>query len=206
MNADDDMEITLPILQTIEQKSNITQRGLSKRLGLALGLTNTYLKHCINKGLVKIEQVPANRYLYYLTPKGFAEKGRLTAQYLSNSFKFYRQAGNSCLRIFTFCQSYSWNDIVLCGVSDLAEVAVLQATRAKVNIIGIYDLKNKSNSFLQYDVWHDVNRIPKQSACIITSLSAPKRTRRSLFGVIPNERILVPDILEINLSDSTVLE
>jgi len=28
---------------------------------------------------MKIKQAPANRYVYYLTPKGFAEKSRLTA-------------------------------------------------------------------------------------------------------------------------------
>jgi len=110
MNApDEDMDITLPLLQSIEQQSDLTQRSLSKRLGLALGLTNSYLKHCIRKGLIKIEQVPANRYLYYLTPKGFAEKSRLTAKYLSSSFQFYRRASDACLQLFEQCLSEGWD-------------------------------------------------------------------------------------------------
>ena len=195
MNADDDMEITLPILQTIEQHSNITQRGLSKRLGLALGLTNAYVKHCVNKGLVKIEQIPANRYLYYLTPQGLAEKGRLTAQYLSDSFKFYRKASDSCLQVFTNCHAQGWQDVVLCGVSDLAEIAVLQAARAGIHIIGVYDPRSQLKHFLQYVIWRDVTEIPPQAVCVITSLGAPYRTKQSLMLVMPNERILVPDIL-----------
>lgn len=102
-------------------------------------MTNAYLKHCINKGLVKIEQIPANRYLYYLTPKGFAEKTRLTAQYLSRSFYFYRKAGQACLQLFNQCRLNHQKEVVLCGVSDLAEVALLQAARAEMNVLGIYD-------------------------------------------------------------------
>ena len=59
-------------------------------LGIALGLANAYLKRCVKKGLIKVSQVPANRYAYYLTPKGFAEKSRLTAEYLSVSFNLFR--------------------------------------------------------------------------------------------------------------------
>ena len=88
--------------------------------------------------MVKIEQVPANRYLYYLTPKGFAEKSRLTAKYLLRSFLFYRQAGDSCLRLLINCQAQNQHNVVLCGISDLAEVALLQATRADVNVDSRY--------------------------------------------------------------------
>ena len=60
----------------------MTQRHLADRLGVALGLANSYLRRCARKGLIKITQAPDNRYLYYLTPQGFTEKTRLTARYL----------------------------------------------------------------------------------------------------------------------------
>jgi Mn-dependent DtxR family transcriptional regulator len=65
--------MTLELLEAIEEKSDVTQRRLARELGVALGLANSYLKRCERKGLVKIHKAPANRYLYYLTPKGFAE-------------------------------------------------------------------------------------------------------------------------------------
>ena len=65
---------TLEILQAIENKKDVTQRHLANRLDVALGLANSYLKRCVRKGLVKIQQAPANRYFYYLTPMGFSEK------------------------------------------------------------------------------------------------------------------------------------
>ena len=58
---------TLEILQAIENKSDVTQRHLADRLDVALGLANSYLKRTVRKGLVKIQQAPANRYFYYLT-------------------------------------------------------------------------------------------------------------------------------------------
>ena len=93
---------------------------------MALGLANSYLKRCVRKGWVKVQQAPANRYLYYLTPTGFAEKSRLTAEYLSTSLGFYREAGNSCAQLLDQCVANNWQRLLLCGVSDLAEIATLR--------------------------------------------------------------------------------
>ena len=85
-------EIMLGLLTSVERDSGITQRKLAQDLGIALGLANAYLRRCVRKGLVKMSQVPLNRYAYYLTPQGFAEKSRLMAEYLSVSFDFFRRA------------------------------------------------------------------------------------------------------------------
>lgn len=66
--------LTLEILEAIEKRDNVTQRHLADSLGVALGLANSYMKRCVRKGLIKVHQAPANRFLYYLTPKGFVEK------------------------------------------------------------------------------------------------------------------------------------
>jgi DNA-binding MarR family transcriptional regulator len=80
--------IVLSGLTSIERDSTITQRALARELGIALGLANAYLRRCVRKGLVKMRQVPINRYAYYLTPQGLAEKSRLTAEYLAVSLDF----------------------------------------------------------------------------------------------------------------------
>lgn len=68
MKHDREEALTLAILQAIEARSDMTQRHLADGMGVAIGLANSYLKRCVRKGLVKITQAPANRYLYYLTP------------------------------------------------------------------------------------------------------------------------------------------
>ncbi len=77
-----------------------SQRHIAAELGIALGLVNAYLKRCIKKGWVKVNQAPARRYAYYLTPQGFTEKSRLTVDYLSSSFPFFRRAKADCADVF----------------------------------------------------------------------------------------------------------
>ena len=99
--------IMLGLLDAVEQNRAQSQRLLASELGIALGLVNAYLKRCIKKGLVKVRSAPARRYAYYLTPQGFAEKSRLTVDYLSYSFSFFRQAKTDCSELFKTA-SDSW--------------------------------------------------------------------------------------------------
>src|SRR6201985_1107437 len=92
--------IVLDLLTSVEQDGQRSQRYIAAELGIALGLVNAYLKRCVKKGLSKVHDAPAHRYAYYLTPQGFAEKSRLTVEYLSSSFSFFRHAKADCTRVF----------------------------------------------------------------------------------------------------------
>ena len=104
----DNARIVLGLLQSVERDGAQSQRKLASDLGIALGLVNAYLKRCVKKGLLKIGQAPARRYAYYLTPHGFAEKSRLTVEYLSDVVFVLppcprglrrRAAGGACARL-----------------------------------------------------------------------------------------------------------
>src|SRR5579871_4186273 len=119
--------IMLGLLDAVEQERAHSQRLLASELGIALGLVNAYLKRCITKGLVKVREAPARRYAYYLTPQGFAEKSRLTVEYLSYSFGFFRQARADCAKTLASAVEKGWSRIALAGISDLAEIAAICA-------------------------------------------------------------------------------
>src|SRR6516164_798874 len=97
--------IMLGLLDAVEQERVHSQRHLASELGIALGLANAYLKRCMKKGLGKVRQAAARRYAYYLTPQGFAEKSRLTVEYLSYSFGFFRQAKMDCSDLFRLAKA-----------------------------------------------------------------------------------------------------
>ena len=80
----------LLLLSELDRNGGATQRGLASKLGVALGLTNLYLKRLARKGYIKITTIPRNRIRYLLTPQGFAEKSRLTYQYMQYSLSYYR--------------------------------------------------------------------------------------------------------------------
>jgi DNA-binding MarR family transcriptional regulator len=131
--------IILGMLSAVERDSGVTQRHLARELGIALGLANAYLKRCAKKGFIKIRQVPLNRYAYYLTPRGFAEKSRLTAEYLTVSFDFFRQARRDAVTLLAACRERGWSRAVLWGAGELAEVLVLSAPEAGVDVLCVVD-------------------------------------------------------------------
>jgi DNA-binding MarR family transcriptional regulator len=134
-----DPEIVLGLLTSIERDSRVTQRKLAGDLGIALGLANAYLRRCVRKGLVKVSQVPLNRYAYYLTPQGFAEKSRLTAEYLTVSFNFFRRARGDCAVLLRHCAARGWRRVALYGAGDLAEIAVLSAGESGIEVACVID-------------------------------------------------------------------
>src|SRR6185436_12381702 len=119
--------VLLGLLDAVEQDGAQSQRLLASELGIALGLVNAYLKRCIKKGLIKVRSAPARRYAYYLTPQGFAEKSRLTVDYLSYSFGFFRQAKTDCSDLLKTAAARGVGKILLVGQTDLAEIASLCA-------------------------------------------------------------------------------
>jgi DNA-binding MarR family transcriptional regulator len=196
MGKDREEALTLEILEAIEARSDVTQRHLADRLGIALGLANSYLKRCARKGLIKVQQAPANRYLYYLTPQGFAEKSRLTKEYLSASFDFYRRAGSSLSAAFDRCSGDGAKRIIFAGVSELAEIGSLRAQDYQLEFVGTYDPDSSLDRFLREPVWHEFHDVAAFDICILTALVNTDALHRELSERLEAGRWLVPDILD----------
>jgi DNA-binding MarR family transcriptional regulator len=194
---DPEESLTLEILDTVQRNEQLSQRHLSRQLGVALGLANSYLKRCVRKGWVKVQQAPANRYLYYLTPTGFAEKSRLTAEYLSTSLGFYRQAGDSCARLLDQCVENKWQRLVLCGASDLAEIATLRAMERNLTIVGFYDPASERETFLGKPVWRDLKASDAHDVRILTEISVPQKMMAEIAGASTSISLLIPDVLRL---------
>tara|TARA_B100000886_G_C20423286_1_gene492610 strand:+ start:2235 stop:2534 length:300 start_codon:yes stop_codon:yes gene_type:complete len=83
----------LNLLRKINNDPEISQRSLAKELGFSTGKLNYCLKSLINKGLVKIESFKKNpnkfNYIYVITPKGIAEKTKLTINFMKLKMKEY---------------------------------------------------------------------------------------------------------------------
>ncbi len=201
--------IMLGLLSAVERDSELTQRSLSSELGIALGLANAYLKRCANKGLIKVRQAPLNRYAYYLTPRGFAEKSRLTAKYLSVSFDFFRDAKNQCAALLAGCARDGRRRIALVGGGELAEITVLSATDTPVEIVCVIDAEGGATSCAGRAVVRDLDAalaLAQASggldALIVTDVRAPQDTfeaiAKAAVGVgLGRDRVLVPALLRI---------
>jgi len=203
---DNEAEITLGLLTAVHENSALTQRSVAHDLGIALGLTNAYLKRCVKKGLIKAAQAPANRFAYYLTPKGFAEKSRLTAEYLSSSFGFFRKARAQCADALETCDQAGWQRVALAGVSDLCDVLSLSAGDYDLRLVGIVDRRSDKSHFARLPVIRRLADMDNFDAVIITDLDEPQTTYQFLLSSLPAERILTPDLLQISRSGIALAE
>ncbi len=193
-----DNEIIRDLLVRIDETDRINQRRLSQELGIALGLTNAYVKRCVKKGLIKISQVPARRYRYYLTPKGFAEKSRLTAQYFSSSLFLFREARNQFTELLHLCQTRRWHRVALYGNSELSEIASLCAIGLPLVISGIVDHDGRSGHVAGHRLVPVLETLGEIDAVIITDLNDPQGAFDALMVTVPSERILAPRLLNIS--------
>ena len=198
--ADGETSITLELLDAVHRNNDISQRLLASDLGIALGLTNLYLRRCVQKGLVKVKSTPANRYAYYLTPKGFTEKSRLTARYLSRQFDFYRHARGECDTLLERCDRDGWNRIALYGLGDLAEIALLCSLRHSVAIAGVVQPQATVAEFLGVPVAATVAELADVDGVMLTEYHRPQHSYQDLVAAYPAERVLVPEFLRISLA------
>jgi DNA-binding MarR family transcriptional regulator len=201
-----DPEIVLGLLTSIERNSAITQRKLAGDLGIALGLANSYLRRCVRKGLIKIGQVPLNRYAYFLTPQGFAEKSRLTAEYLTVSFNFFRRARSDCAELLQECAGRGWTRVALCGAGDLAEVAVLSAGESEIEVVCVIDAARAGGRCVSVPIVADLAAAQQQGAfdgVILTDTQAPQHRFDELIATGPASGlsavcIVAPSLLGIS--------
>lgn len=195
-------QILLGLLESVERGGAKSQRGLANELGIALGLVNAYIKRCIKKGLVKVTHVPAGRYAYYLTPRGFAEKSRLTIEYLSYSFSFFRQAKADCTALIDAARARGFNRVVLAGRSDLAEIAALCALESNVNIVAVVDAKSARQAFLGFTVAASLDDVSEVfDAVIVTDLSNAPESATQAIARLGAERVLIPNLLRVRIND-----
>ena len=210
----DNPKIVLGLLASIERDSRITQRRLAGELGIALGMANAYLRRCVRKGLVKMSQVPLNRYAYYLTPQGFAEKSRLTAEYLAASFIFFRRARADCAELLAACAAAGWRRAALYGAGELAEIAALCAVGGGVELVCVIDAAAVGRPCGGLAVVADVATAQALvgdaplDGLILTDTRAPQACFDALVGAaaahgFAASRIVAPRLLGISLRPVT---
>jgi DNA-binding MarR family transcriptional regulator len=198
----DDTRIILGLLEYVGRGGEQSQRRLASELGVALGLANAYLKRCVKKGLVKVRQVPARRYAYYLTPRGFAEKSRLTFEYMSHSFALFRRAKADCTAALERARARGFARIALLGASDIAEIAAICALDSGFTIAAVVDAGVTGERFAGAPVVRDLAALaPPPDAVLVTDMQNAAATLRDAVAKFGAERVLAPALLGVEADD-----
>jgi DNA-binding MarR family transcriptional regulator len=189
------------ILDQFETGRPVSQRSLSGELGIALGLTNLLVRRMMRKGWVQLVRVPPNRYHYFLTPAGLAEKARRTRAYLAGSVQFYVQARDRIRQVFD-ATSAGWGgiggpkDIVFFRAGEIAEIGYVCLHDSDLRLVGVVD-DRRNGSFFGVPV-HPVEVLDRAQvagqqfgALVVMSFSDTVQARAILAGRnVPSERIV----------------
>ena len=138
----------LTILTEIAEGKHVTQRAIADKMGVALGLVNLYLKRLVRKGYVKVSTIPSNRIKYLLTPKGVAEKARLTYEYVGYSLGLYRETRKNIREGLESLNGKGIRRVAIYGTSEAAELTFLTLREIGVEVsIVVSEDEHKSSFF-----------------------------------------------------------
>jgi len=142
----------LRLMGEIERDASPSQRELSSRLNLSLGLVNTFIKRLVSKGYFKVKNMPRNRVKYFLTPKGLARKSRLTVEYLQYSVNFYKDIKNLLINKFKEMEKARLNTVMFFGAGEVAELAYLYLQLTDLHLVGIVENSQDGGDFFEFGV------------------------------------------------------
>ena len=131
----------LKLLEEVEKDSRVTQRGLATKLGIALGLTNIYLKRLVRKGYIKCVNVQSNRITYLITPRGISEKARLTYEFMDYSLHLYGEVRQHLRTTLAQCAAAD-KRVAIYGRGEAAELAYLSLREVGLEPVAIFDEAN----------------------------------------------------------------
>lgn len=135
----DDTARDLTILRAIADNDRLTQRHLARELGVTVSLANLYVRRLALKGFIRVINIRANRLRYLLTPKGIAEKSRLTYTYMCRTFERYREARQSLQVALHPLTEDGHKRIAFYGTGEAAEVAYLCLKEVGLDLAAVFE-------------------------------------------------------------------
>ena len=181
----------LRLMAEIDRHDDHSQRALSRRLNLSLGLVNTFLKRLVNKGYFKVKTMPKNRLKYFLTPEGLARKSRLTVEYLQYSMNFYKDIKHLLLKNYREMEKSDVRSILFYGAGEVAELAFLYLQLTSLKLAGIIDDEQRGKDFFGLKI-EGVARLkqPDWDMILLTRLeNTDEYIRQLLENKVLQERI-----------------
>lgn len=206
MASDANLTETVQLLDNVEGKDAPNQRTLANRIGISVGLLNALINRAARKGLIKIKEAPARRYVYYLTPKGLAEKSRLVAEYLDYSLSFFRTARQEYSDLFARHAASGRRRFILCGAGELAEIATLAANGIDVELVGILDRETNQVRVAGLPVVRDLTAAQPDDVLVITNGRKPQQVYDDLVSAEHAERVAFPPFLRITPASTAKTE
>jgi len=154
---DNEKEISdkdLKIMEEIAKDKGITQRELSKRAGISLGMVNISLKKLARKGYVKVKGMNKRSLEYVLTPKGFSEKAKKSYRYFLNTLSSLKKMKRKIQSLILAEYAKGARNFIILGNGELADIVEIS-------------LKSLSFKDIKYKRTNNKERIPVKKYVVL---------------------------------------
>lgn len=187
----------LNLLQELEKNPVISQRELSNKFGIALGVTNACLKRMARRGWIRMMNLDHHKIGYFLTPKGFAEKSKLTLHLISWTVRHYSTLKDIIGERLLEMQNHGVERIVFYGVSDEMEVAYITLQGINLRLVGIVEDDEKLAPQIIFG--HELEPVSgiqelNPHGVLITSLERCEQRKDRLKTLLDDKKIYVTDM------------
>jgi len=136
----------LEILKHVEDDARLNNRLAASKLGCSVKLAHELLRKMVDRGCLHIKKLHSRRWDYFLTPKGIAEKARLTREFISFSRYFYHEARKASSMLCRRLSERGYKTVAFIGTGDLAEIFYLGVKEWNLDIKIVY--ADKAEKFL----------------------------------------------------------
>jgi len=170
-NIEDSSYRELRLLSEVQRTSSVTQRDLSQRVGIALGLTNVLLRNLAHKGYVRVTQASWKRWLYTLTPEGFSRKVQLTVGYIHRTLDHYQKVRQTLREELDLLALNEESRVAIYGTGEFAELVYLGLREIAIEEIDIFGPANPGDGkFLGMSVHNVATLQPEQYDRVVVAL------------------------------------
>ena len=151
----------LRLLSEVDDSPEVTQRQLSQRIGIALGLTNLLLRNLVQKGYVRATQAGWKRWMYNLTPEGLRHKIRLTAAYIHRFLDHYQRVRQTLRQQLEPLALHAESRVAIYGTGEFAELIYLGLKELGIEEIDVFGEADEAGGrFLGMPIRHSASLQP----------------------------------------------
>ena len=142
----------LDTLVEIKNNPSTTQRSLSRKLNISLGLTNSILQNLIHRGWIKAQKMSGRKILYLITPEGLANVSRLMYSRFQETLHYYHYTKDLLTAYLLKLYQQGEKTINIYGTGQLAEITYYAGISTPLKLNAIITDDSSKKIFLGHEV------------------------------------------------------
>jgi DNA-binding MarR family transcriptional regulator len=162
----------LRLLEEVGRTPDVSQRKLSYRLDIALGVANLLVRKLAKQGYIRVIHLSWKRWAYVVTPAGMTRKLQLTVAYIERFVDHYRRVRHMLREDLSSLTLNKESRVAIVGTTELAELAFLALRDIGVDDIEVFEPNPTKTTFLGFKIQELASIVPSGYAKIVIADSA----------------------------------